>query len=256
LSQNGRPFGQLDVTFSPGKHERCFGPFRSRRLAECARDAAAMQFELPRCPATRDKAVRASPRETAAGRLCDLYFRGTCCGPCADRISRDDFDERLRRHDALLRGLEDASLIALEAEVEAAADLAGADGDPSERARRAQVLRLAFDQGAVQRRAEDLMLGMVILPGARGSRKVVMFTPIGARFDSLPSDHGDAARILARLNGAGGSRAALPNRRLPINVSDSLCLAARELSRGAYRFIPRGEVCAIDAAGLLRLGRD
>ncbi|MHC4093588.1 MAG: GIY-YIG nuclease family protein, partial [Planctomycetota bacterium] len=250
LSENGKPYGQLDVCRQPGPGSRCFGPFRSVRLARSVRDAVAEHFGLALCP---DEQLPASQlpllSEVSAAKLCGRYYRGLCSGPCAKCMQHGDYDRRIRQRDALLRGEDDASLSQFETRLQTAeGDMAGhtMSGD-------ARTLGLAFEHCTTLREAEGLVHGLLLLPGPKGCRKTAMFTPHGIHLDALADDRSAAARILAKHRPAIQQRSPRRSERLPTAAVDGLCVAARQLRRGSgeYRFIPQRELTRADESTLL-----
>ena len=233
---DGGPFGGLSVATDPPTTSRCFGPFRSRGFAQALIDAAGDHFQLALCDkqATADSALPLLGG-SVQGLWCHRYTAGLCTAPCAGRIDRAAYEKRLRARDALLHGIDDASLVALEEELEdvRTRDVQG-EGPSDETqhrllSRQAATLRSAFDLGATIRRAKALMLGMLILPGdSRGARTVTL-TPSGLHFDILAHDLASAQRVRANHLRRTSSWATRHPHVLPKAVMDALCIAVRKL---------------------------
>jgi len=258
LAENDRPHGQLAVCRQPVSGGVCFGPFRSRRMAEAARDAAAEHFRLALCAnqagSDRLRPVLAAP---GAANLCRRYFDGLCTGPCANRPTRQEYARRLAARRALLGGVDDTALRELEQQVAAARDAGQVDDTAESLARRARTLRLAFEQGAILREAETLLGALLILPGGHGRRKAALLTRDGVRLDTLENDETDARRLLTRWRKLSAN-AVHPGhpRRLPAAIADALCIAARELRRPGHpcQVIRPGEQESRDTVRLLSQG--
>ena len=79
LCENGKPHGQLHPCREPTPDGVCFGPYRSRRMAQEVLEAAATFFRLALCPA--GEPPRHGSRRLGApdgARLCARYFAGEC----------------------------------------------------------------------------------------------------------------------------------------------------------------------------------
>ncbi len=256
LGANGDPHGQLAICREPVRRRACFGPFRSRAVAEEVRDASAAFFGLAHCP-PRDPVLRGRKRfaSSSAARLCQRFFAGSCVGPCANRVGREEHRRRLRARDTLLSGIDDAAIAAAERELERTEDLDSCDAARRARARRVRTLRDAFAHAATLRRAEALLGGLMLLPGAGSTRTVVLFLPTGAHLDVLDKSVAKADSILGKCQSAVAGvhpDAASP---LPKHVADCLCTAVREFRRApdVYRFVPVEVVRRLDADGLRAL---
>ncbi|MCP4247522.1 MAG: GIY-YIG nuclease family protein [bacterium] len=256
LASGDLPFGQLEVRRQVDGQARCFGPFRSRWSAEAVRVAAADHFRVASCP---DPSPRDGPlpllQGVAGTRLCDRYFVDRCVGPCADRVRHSDYELSLRACDALLTGIDDTPLVALERQFEEVLPDIRPGGREYLLLRQAQTLRAAFEHCATLRQAEQLMGGLLLLPGAEGSLKTVTPTNEGLRFGSLNRNMADAGRVLADYADAPDAPTCGGSGRLPIGVVDGLCLAARQMARDPqlYRLIPRNRFVSLDGASLLDL---
>ena len=86
---SGQPHGQLRVSPRPLPAVRCYGPFRSRKMARDLIEALAAHFKLALCP--DDQPPPSGPTlfdPATAGQLCRRYYENLCSGPCADRGTR------------------------------------------------------------------------------------------------------------------------------------------------------------------------
>jgi excinuclease ABC subunit C len=256
LRENGAPYGQLGVSSRPSRSRRCFGPFRSRRLAELVGEAVADHFALARCPVD-EVPLRPLPllRAADAGRLCGRYFDGRCAGPCSGRIADEDYASRIARCDALLAGSDDGSLRALEGRLESVSDSERETAAVKSQLRQAATLRMVFDYAATLRAAEPLLDGLLLLPGAPAARKVAIPTRRGVCFDVLRNEPADAARVLTLHRRRTGRVGPNGPARLPITAADALCLVVRHMAQasGLYRFVPGEELGVLDARGLRAL---
>ncbi len=280
LSENGQPHGQLVVFRQPSARQRCFGPFRGRRLAEELRAALAAHFCLAACP-DEPRPTRQLPLlpQASPAVLCQRYYDRLCAGPCAGRIAGPTYAENLRRRDDLLAGNDDASLRELERMLADDADpspqrkqgsrrdaldraLARVSGSDSraerahhdELSRQATTLRFAFEHTTVLRRARELLNGLLLMPGPEKTRQAALLTQRGVCFTTFTNDTAAAEALLAHWRRAVGR----VNRRrppcVPIAAVDGLCIIARHLSRtpDPYKFIPATRLPRLTAAQLLR----
>lgn len=254
LRENGKPYGQLEVCRQAGSGDRCFGPFRSRKLAAVVGEAVADHFGLAQCPDQQplDCPLPLLPG-VSVGRQCRRYYDKMCVGPCGGRVDRSDYDRRIRRRDALLTGEDDASLRALEAQLEKDPVEGSMNDRAGDSSRPARTLRSTFDYCATLREAEGLLHGLLLLPGADGVRKTAGLAPRGIRFDLLRNDADDANRVLERHRACADPRAGHGRGRLPTSALDALCIAARHLRDGSkpYHFIAPGELGAFGGYDLL-----
>jgi exonuclease SbcD len=257
LCANGDPYGQLAICRDPVRSRTCFGPFRSRAIAEQVLEAGAAFFGLARCPPTDGACCPGRLQSSVATKLCRRYFAGVCVGPCAERVPAEEYRRRLHERDALLTGVDDAPLVRIEQELDNADGPQNRDAARPEPARQARTLRGAFAQAVMLRRAESLLGGLLLLPGPKEIQTVVLFTRSGADLDALDNDVSTARSILAKYR--ANAAAARPDvaGRLPKYLADCLCIAARELHRshGAYRFVPAPLATQLDAGGLLALAQ-
>ncbi len=256
LRENGKPHRQLEVCDRPCPGNRCFGPFRSRHLAESVSEAVAEQFQLALCPQDVSDAVRGTLlANTGAVQLCRRYYQDLCCGPCAGRVGDGDYDSRIAGRDALLRGEDDSVVRDLELEVELPTRAGCTDNGVQRLRRRAMTMRMAFTQAETLREAERLVDGLLLLPGPPGCRTTATLTHKGVRFDVLRNDPGDATQILTRhrrwMRRTGSSRI----RRLPTVLMDGLCIAVRQLRHAPElcRLIPPLELARLDEKSLLAI---
>ena len=254
LGENGLPFRQLEVQTRPRAGEGCFGPFRSRHLARSLAEVIAEQFRLARCPqGASDDGTLTFLKGADSACLCDRYYRGLCLGPCAHRTSQAAYGGQVAARNALLRGENDSAVRELELHVEQA----GAHGAPNEEERRlsrtAMTLRAAFEYAATLREAEQLVGGLLLMPGLDGSCRSATLTPRGAHFDVLHNNPADAQRLLVSHRRFTCRLNASRIRRLPTAVLDSLCMIARQLRRGGeeYRFLAYEETTDMHARTLL-----
>ncbi len=258
LAEKGKPYRQLAICPQPTDRGACFGPYRSRKHAESVSQAVASHFGLSECP---DQQPSAKPLSLLPGmptaHLCDRYYRGLCVGPCADRVTDGDYEARVLRRNALLRGIDDTTLRRLEERLEAAPMEHRRTNAFDDLSRRATTLRAAFNQAVTLGEAEELMGGLLLMPAGVGLIKTATPTSDGIRFDVLAEDARDAGRILAkhaRLTGSNSGRGLLPGgTRLPRTVMDGLCIAARHLRRpaGQYGFISRKRVRTLNGRDLV-----
>ncbi len=254
LCEDHQPFRQLAVHPQPKSGRRSFGPYRSRQQAEAVREAVASHFGLAMCPGEEPE-VNPLPllRESDAARLCDRFYQRECEGPCASSADRSAYDQRVRERDVLLLGIDESSLREFENRFESQ-PVQTWDDDTNEAAlRRAAVLRAAFGHAAVLREAEELLHGLLILPGPSANRKTGSLTLRGIHFDVLRNKPVDAKWILDRHRTLSGRHHAASAGRLPKTVVDCLCIAARELRRDSrqYRFIHRDELVSLTERDLL-----
>ena len=254
LRENGSPHRQLEVSADRPTGDRCFGPFRSRFSAEAVRDAVAVHFGLAACTDPQPVADRQLLLSSPAGaRLCSRYYKGTCGGPCAARVTDEEYDRRISRRDALLNGLDDNDVRELESQLEAPPGEGWTEEMVAQLTTRTEMLRSIFDHCAAVRAAEALQDGMLLMPGPPGRRKVAMLARTGASFDILADDPADAERILIRHRAITARDAADQGNRLPKETLDSLCIIAREMSKppAAGRHISHEEIERMSAPTLL-----
>jgi hypothetical protein len=256
LVENGKPHGQLEVSRAPSQRHRCFGPFRSWRLALSVRDAAADHFRLARCPQEGGTTNQLTlPGLAGAACSCKRFYQGQCTGPCGGRVPDSEYRRHLRRRDALLSGADDADLAAVEEPAPSPDEANRRDGPVEAWSDSTRVLRLAFDHCVTLRQAEALMGGLLLLPGRTGCRKVAALTPKGVRFAVLDDNTATADRILSRHVAIAGQRNRERPGRLSTTAVDSLCIVARQLRRAGNpcKFVSAADVTALDGAGLLAL---
>jgi exonuclease SbcD len=256
LCAGGDPFEQLAIRREPVRGRACFGPFRSRAVAQDVRDASAAFFGLADCPPEEPVLRRSEPcASSSAARLCQRHFAGLCAGPCAARVSDQEYENRRRERATLLSGRDDAAIAAAERELEQAGGRD--DGEAVRRglARRVRTLRAAFTQAAMLRRAEALRGGLLFLPGPNNARLVALFSADGVYLDVLDKSVETADKLLARSRSGTARPHTGGAERLPKHLTDCLCTAARELRRGrdVYRFVPAEVARRLDADGLLAL---
>lgn len=259
LSENGKPYGQLEVCGRPCSGDRCFGPFRSRRLAESVRDVVTEHFRLALCPKDVSDTAGVTPLPGRdAAQLCNRYYHALCSGPCAGRVTEAEYGRRTAECDALLRGEDDSAVRDLELGVETAVrgDRSGNGGQPLPR--EALTMRFAFEQTETLREAERLVGGLLLMPGPEGRRRTATLTHRGIQFDVLRTDPDDARRMLMEYRRS--TRGSNPNgiRRLPTAMLDGLCIAVRQLRRTPddYRVIKRAEMARLSQAALLTAAFD
>jgi DNA repair exonuclease SbcCD nuclease subunit len=227
LVEGTQPFGQLDIQRHAPRGLRCYGPFRGRRWAETVRDAVAVQFGTALCPAPPS----AVPQLTLFGdlpvaRLCERHYAGACSGPCAERVTRFEYAEQLKRVRALLAGCDDSVVCRLEAEVEAFAELPEPGSPAAALATRSTVLRHVFDHAVLLAEAEGLMGAVLLLPGVDADQRVAVLPGrTGLQLQRLFAEVDSARAVLeARRRRAADWRGG----RLPAVVLDPLVLAARD----------------------------
>jgi DNA repair exonuclease SbcCD nuclease subunit len=256
LGENGQPHGQLEILREPPRGVTCFGPYRGRAVARDVLESCGDFFGLARCPADRSGPRR--PGQLArlgGGRLCRRYFVGACAGPCAQRIGTAEYGRRLQQRNALLAGQDDGPLRPLERQLEGG-ELSGIDeAGRSALARQVGSLRAAFRHGTLLGCAERLLGGLVLLPGPRGARTVILLTPGGIHLDVLHPRLEQAQRVLTSWHERVCSLGRTAAGRLPKSIADSLCTAARELRRGVTdgAFIPAAVAETLTPPGLLAL---
>jgi exonuclease SbcD len=258
LCENGEPHGQLSVCMELQQNGACFGPYRGRAVALEVLEACADFFGTAHCPAN-DEEPPGPRRQRSAGtaRLCRRYFDGKCVGPCAGRASDAQYEHRRCQRNALLAGEDDESLAVAERELELEQNGLSEQDELGgrERARQLSTLRSAFGYGAVLRRAEALLDGLLLLPGPQNSRTLVTLTTDGISLDTLRAEVADAQRVLAKYRQRGRvARTGVPGR-LPKATADTFCTAIRELRRGrsVYPFVSADSAEALTAHCLLAL---
>lgn len=113
-------FPRIRLTRKPLPGSRLFGPFTSGR--DLRRVIQVLQRIFRFCTCKLD--IRADDETRRFNRPCVLYDIGQCSGPCADRISKDDYRADIRR---LIRFLESKRAVVLrelnQEMTQAAADL-------------------------------------------------------------------------------------------------------------------------------------
>jgi len=259
LGENGMPFRQLDVQTRPRAGDGCFGPFRGRHVAQSLAEVIAEEFQLAQCPRdASDDDLLTLLTDAGAANLCDRYYRGLCSGPCAHRTSETAYGSQVAARDALLRGENDSALRELELRVEQAGPHDAPNEVERRRSHNAITLRAAFEHAATLREAEQLVGGLLLMPGSDGYGKSVSLTPNGAHFDVLHNDPADAQRLLASHRRLTRRLNPSPIRRLPTAVMDSLCVTARKLRLNGdqYRFLAHEEMTHMRAGTLLAIAFD
>lgn len=199
LSENGKPFGQLIVTREPVDTERCFGPYRSRMMAEMIRDELSECFGLALCPEESGRSALPLLRDVCGAALCERYFAELCAGPCAGRIDQTAYAERIANMDAILTGRDETTVLLAERLVESLSDELRETPVGRALANRAAVLREAFEHGGILRVAESLRCGVLLLPGEGTSRLAVHLGADGPQLLELQRRPDAAGRLLERI---------------------------------------------------------
>jgi hypothetical protein len=258
LCENGAPYGQLQVSSRPDLHKKCFGPFRSRRMAVSVYEASAVLLGLAVCP--EETSTPEFPLLSSAGssQTCHRYDRSQCTGPCAGCVDSATYRDRLNARDRLLAGIDDGVLRALEGRVESAEGFDHRDDVHQELTRRAKVMRMAFDYLATVWEARVLLHGLILLPGESGDLKVAIPTERGMAFDRLRRTRSDARRILRRHGALTRARGRLLTSHMPKTVVDALCVAVRQLRAApeVNRFLSRNQTAGLKATDLLAMAFD
>jgi hypothetical protein len=155
----------------------------------------------------------------------------------------------------LLLGKDDTTLRQLESELETGSDRIQKTKISEDPSLQVRVLRIAFEQAAILRKAETLMYGLLVLPGPVGTVKTASLTARGIRFDALRNDPVDAKRALTQHERITGDWRAGAVGRLPTTAADSFCVAARQLGSmpGLYRFVSKQETMRLDELSLLAI---
>jgi exonuclease SbcD len=249
LSENGKPYGQLTVTREPVEQGRCFGPYRSRMMAEMIRDELAACFGLALCPDEPGRSALPLLRDAGGAALCERYFGELCAGPCADRIDKAAYGERIGQFDAVLTGRDETVILQTEQVAESISDELRETAVGRALAQRAVVLREAFEQGVIMREAEALRGGLVLLPGGGDARLAVHLRADGLGLsDPGPAADGGLRRLLDSTRRASGDEQ--PVGRLAKDIVDMYATVVRHLRRNPE------DGLAIPAAGFGRLGMD
>ncbi len=258
LCENGAPYGQLQVSGRPDPHKKCFGPFRSRRMAGCVYEESAVLFGLAVCPEETSTPVFPLLSNVGSSQACHRYHRGQCAGPCAGCVDSATYRDRLNARERLLAGVDDTALRALEARVESSAESFDSEDTHHDLARRAKMMRMAFDYLTVVREARELLHGLILLPGRGGDLKVAIPTERGVAFDRLRRTTSDARRILRRHGALTRARGRLQTSHMPKTVVDALCVAVRQLRAApdVYRFLSREQTGGFKATDLLATAFD
>ena len=224
LRLNRRAFGQLEMCSEP-RGRVMFGPLHSEAAADRALEALCVWFGLARCEPY--DSARHSPLGGPT-RLCRRYFLGTCAGPCAERISREEYQRRLARRDALLAGQPTEDVAQIVAEFEA---LGSNPEEARERERMLRTLVYLCRTAVLLRRARGLLNRLLVLPGGDGAQTAAVITASGLHLAQFAGGE-NAAREMwdwhiekVRAGRQSGSPV------LPKPVADTLCTAARALAR-------------------------
>jgi hypothetical protein len=159
-------------------------------------------------------------------------------------VRDEEYARRISRRDALLKGLDDASVRELESQLETPPEEGATEETIAELTAQAERLRSIFDHCTAVHAAEALLGGMLLMPGPPGRRKVALLTRSGNSFDVLSNDPADAERILAKHRAASHPGTAAQSPPLPKEILDGLCIITREMNKApaAYRFLPREEI--------------
>jgi DNA repair protein SbcD/Mre11 len=257
LCASGAPHGQLEIRAEPDPPGPCFGPFRSRYSAQAIYETVTAHLGLALCPDLSPSAGRqALLRPTHASEVCRRYYNGICSGPCGGRVTDEEYQARIRRRNALLEGVDDTLLRELETQLETSPERGLADEELARLSNTVEILRSGFAHCATLHKAEALLNGLLLLPGPSNRRKVAMLTADGICLDVLCRDRADAGRILARHQDIFLARKlTTPGDRLPKEILDGLCIAARELDKAsdAHAFIRKEAIDSLDASSLLAL---
>lgn len=217
------PCAQLEPSRSAAGRT-CFGPFRNRRQAEQLCELLASHLGLASCPNQPNPPARPAS-------LCGRFDRGACRGPSANRIDSRAYEDLVHQRNAFLRGADDTWLVELERELAAGTEDAR-DEEAREQARRdAKSLRFAFDYLSTVAQAERLMHAMIIMPAPGEQRTVAVASVRGMRFERIGPRTDDVRQLRSRWREWTGGAPTAPDSRLPLNVLDGLCVAARNIRR-------------------------
>jgi len=238
LAATGAPHAQLRVLRDPPMSGACFGPFRSRRAAEEVADFAARRFGCALCP--EDIAATSA----TAGALCQRYYQGVCAGPCAGRITPDEYAQRTTARAALLSGEPGAAAAGLEHELAELISQGLSDDGARQRRYALETLQTAQRQAVLFRAARSLFCSAILLPGSAGRRTMAGFTLDGAWLDEFSDAPADMARVLRCSARAAASAKSAVDAPLPKALVDCLCTVVRHSrqDRGQYRRIAADEL--------------
>jgi exonuclease SbcD len=246
----GEAFGQLEVVERPAPRQTLFGPYRSRFHAAQIIECVSARFGLALCPPEEATALPLLPASPAA-RLCDRYFARQCAGPCAGRVTADEYALRQRQAADLLTGRRDAIVVEQEALV-LAGEAAGRDDDAFRAFRRAtETLRAAFAHGAMVAGGEQLV-GSLLVWRAGPPHLAALFERTRMRLFTMPRSEEGLARVIGACRRAGEVAATSRIGRLSCAVLDAYTLTARRLQQSAVgvRHFSREELRHLDAAAL------
>ncbi len=221
---------------------RCFGPFSSKTAARHVAEAVSTLFKTAWC-----EEVDAGGATRHVGGPCTRYLKQQCTGPCAGHVHEHPYRDQLAARDAFLCGRDDASLVALEAQIESRRESSVDDERLRLEERTAQLLRFTFNRQVTSRKAAALLGALLILPGNDGGRTAAAMTPRGLFLKRL-SDSGRSATSLLRWH-ARMVAAPMPVAGccLPKTIADCLCTAARLVGKH------RSEIGVLDMADVRSL---
>lgn len=126
LLKDDKGYSYIKITNNPwGKISACFrkddpdaqylGPYTGNYSVVNSVEQATEIFRLPTCQ-------KVFPRDIKKGRPCLNYFISKCAGPCAGKISREEYEENLRQAVEFLKGGSAQTIKKLKEEMEIAAE--------------------------------------------------------------------------------------------------------------------------------------
>ena len=116
-----------------------------------------------------------------------------------------------------------------------------------------ETLKKASERAVLLRNAEDILGGLIIMPGSDDGRTVAVISETGLHLRRIKPDDGSAEAFLKRYREWIATTNCGRNQRLPHLVSDCLCVASRQMRQHSnqYRLMRREKHSGLSASDLL-----
>ncbi|MBP7937777.1 MAG: hypothetical protein KA354_24320 [Phycisphaerae bacterium] len=116
-----------------------------------------------------------------------------------------------------------------------------------------ETLKKASERAVVLRSAEDILGGLMVMPGNDDGRIMAVITEAGLRLQRIEPDQRNAGAFLEGYRKLVGGQPDGSPRCLPKAIADCLCVAAHQMRRHPhkYRFMPLEQASRSSANDLL-----